>query len=99
VQHDGCDWRCHVASPFAALSGHDFSASAARKFIRSAPTKRTLHELPAAGLFRHQMHGRMSDPQGAPGLPTHSIVHVTWPNLIFPNEDFVHQYCYVINSK
>jgi len=44
-----------------------------------------------------ETHGRMSHPRGTPVSPDNSKVRNTWPNLVFPDDDFVRQYSYVLN--
>jgi hypothetical protein len=84
--------------PLAATGGRHFAAFALRKFVRSCSLQiRGFRESRAGVLFRVETHGRMSHPQGTPVSPDNSKVRNTWPNLVFPDDDFARQYSYVLN--
>jgi hypothetical protein len=86
----------HVA--LAAIVGRHFAAFALRKFCLLLPWQtRGFRESRAGILFRVETHGRMSHPRGTPVSPDNSNVRNTWPNLVFPDDDFARQYYYVLN--
>jgi hypothetical protein len=98
VQHDGSRWRCLVARAVSRDWRCHFAAFALRKFCLLLPWQtRGFRESRAGILFRVETHGRMSHPLGTLVSPDNSNVRNTWPNLVFPDDDFARQYYYVLN--
>jgi hypothetical protein len=98
VQHDGSCWRASSHLPFSRARRALFCGPSAPQFVGSDPDKTEASPGIGAGvLFRAETHGGMSHPRGTPGSPDPSIVRNTWPNLVFPDDDFACQHFYVLN--
>jgi hypothetical protein len=96
VQHDGGDWRCHVAHPIALTLARNFSTGRPAQIDRPAESDGARGVTNSGICSGFECMGCMRPAAGNAAAPEPFPDSITYPNLALAEDDFAHKYSKVI---